>query len=189
MMAGNYSSRILKTLLILGVLSLTATIVACSGGGAETTAPDSRADQIAAKEQAKDKLPPVSSIKQEQSENIQITAVELVKRLNKNNSKKNIKEFFGKYAEITGEVKRADEKRGSLEVTLDGKYEDVLTYINCRINPYTPEDVAAAAAGTTVTVVGQIKALSEWSGDELGSNVRGSGGEAKGQIVKPCKLK
>ena len=91
MMAGNYSSRILKTLLILGVLSLTATIVACSGGGAETTAPDSRADQIAAKEQAKDKLPPVSSIKQEQSENIQITAVELVKRLNKNNSKKNIK--------------------------------------------------------------------------------------------------
>ncbi len=188
-MAGNNFSRIIKTLLILSCLSLVATVVACSSGESETPGSDSRASQIAAKEQSKEKLPPVSSIKQEQSENIQITAVELVKRLNKNNSKKNIAEFFGKYAEITGEVKRADEKRGSLEITLDGKYDDVLTYINCRINPYTPEDVAAASAGTTVTVVGQIKALAEWSGDELGSNVRGSGGEAKGQIVKPCKLK
>ena len=188
-MAGNYRYGIIKTLLILGSLVLMAMVVACSGGDSETAVAESRAGQIAAKEQAKEKLPPVSSIKQEQSENIQITAVELVKRLNKNNSKKNIKEFFGKYADITGEVKRVDEKRGSLEITLDGKYDDVLTYINCRINPYTPEDVESASPGSTVTVVGQIKALAEWSGDELGSNVRGSGGEAKGQIVKPCKLK
>ena len=188
-MVGNMCSKKLKTILILSCLALMASVLACSGGEGSEQVVESRASGIAEKEAKKDKLPPVSSIKEAEGDNLQITAEELVKKLNKNNVKKNIKELFGKYADITGEVKRVDEKRGSLEVTLDGKYDAVLTYINCRIQPYTPEDMAAAVVGSTITVEGQIKALKEWSGDELGSNVRAGGGESKGQIVKPCKIK
>ena len=99
-MAGNYRYGIIKTLLILGSLALMAMVVACSGGDSETAVAESRAGQIAAKEQAKEKLPPVSSIKQEQSENIQITAVELVKRLNemkKSNKRNGLKRQFGRH--------------------------------------------------------------------------------------------
>ena len=62
-------------------------------------------------------------------------------------------------------------------------------YIICKINPYTPEEEASVSPGMTVTVEGQIKAMKEWPGSRLGSNVRAGEAEAKGQVVKPCKLK
>jgi hypothetical protein len=188
-MVGNICSKIWKTILILSCLVLMASLLACSGGESVPTKSDSRADAVAAKQEKKEKLPPVSSIKKEEGENIQITAEDLVKKLNKNNVKKNIKQFFGKYADITGEIKRVDLEKGNLEVTLDGHYDSELMYIICKINPYTPEDEASVAPGMTVTVEGQIKAMKEWPGARLGSMVRASDSEAKGQVVKPCNLK
>ena len=188
-MVGNMRSKKLKMILILSCLALMASVLACSGGEGSEQVVESRASGIAEKEAKKDKLPPVSSIKEAEGDNLQITAEELVKKLNKNNVKKNIKELFGKYADITGEIKRVDVEKGSLQVTLDGHYDSELMYVICKINPYTPEDEASLAAGMTVTVEGQIKAMKEWPGARLGSMVRASDGEAKGQVVKPCKIK
>ena len=65
-------------------------------------------------------LPAPSSLVEDEETKLVLTAHELVKGISGNNIKQNIEEYFGKYAEITGIVKRVDAKTSGIDITLDG---------------------------------------------------------------------
>ena len=105
-----------------------------------------------------------------------MSAEELVRKLNQNTTSENINEYFGKYVEVTGEVKKVIESKGSLEVQLDGKHDGYNQYqvenIVCMVNPYASDDISIAALGSIITVSGKLSAMtSDW-----------------GQLIKSCNL-
>jgi|TARA_R110000824_G_scaffold120706_1_gene276305 hypothetical protein len=158
-----------KFLLLLGILFL----VGCSGG--EQVSP---ADKAVVKES----LPAPSSLIEDEETKLTITAHELVKGISGNNIKQNIEQYFGKYAEITGVVKRIDKKVNSVDVTLDGEVDGTLSGVTCRINLSTVDNVKV---GEIETIYGQIKALKEVPGNQVQDQLMI---QSYAQLVRPCSM-
>ena len=134
----------------------------------------------------KESLPLPSSLVEDEETKLTITSHELVKGISKNNIKQNIEEYFGKFADITGTVKRIDEKRNGIHITLDGKTEGKLGYIMCKIANSTLEDVSDISIGDEIIISGQIKALAEIPGDQVQDQLLL---QSAAQIIKPCNIK
>ena len=178
-----------SVLVFASLLTMLVTM-ACSGGGTagegvETHAVEgSPADKVAA--QKKESLPNPSSLAESEDPPLVITAQELVKGISSNNSKQNIKEYFGKFADITGVVRSKDEVRGTLEIVLDGETDGELGFLTCKAAEYDQAKADSISIGDTISISGQIKALSE---------APGQGGQdmnllkALAQIIKPCEIK
>ena len=176
--------------LVLSVCLLAMLVgVGCSGGSStsETATPadtSSPADKVAAAK--KESLPNPSSLSESEDPPMVITAKDLVKGISSNKPKQNIKEYFGKFADITGVVRSKDEVRGTLEIVLDGETEGALGFLSCKASEYDQATADAISPGDTITISGQIKALTE---------APGQGGQdmnllkAKAQIIKPCEIK
>ena len=160
-----------KFVLLLGILFL----VGCSGG--EQVSP---ADKVVVKES----LPAPSSLVENEATTLQITAHELVKGISGNNIKQNIEQYFGKYAEITGVVKRVDARPSGIDITIDGEVDGELGGITCRMT--TVEEINSLKIGDTITIYGQIKALKEVPGNQVQDQLMI---QSYAQLVKPCKIK
>jgi len=174
-------------MLMFGLLVL-LTAIGCSGGGpeasTETIADESPADKVAAKK--KESLPAPSSLSDPAAGALTLTAHDLVIGISGNNIKQNIKEYFGKFADITGPVVSVTELRGTVEVLLDGETDKGLNYVTCKMSDYDQEQLAGISVGEIVTVHGQIKAMKEVPGQAGSDN---NLLKTYGQIVKPCSLK
>ena len=173
-------------MLMFGLLVL-LTAIGCSGGGpeasTETIADESPADKVAAKK--KESLPPPSSLSDPAAGALTLTANDLVIGISGNNIKQNIKEYFGKFADITGPVESITELRGTVELLLDGETDDELSYVMCKMSEYD-EEVTGLSVGQVVPIHGQIKAMKEVPGQAGSDN---NLLKTYGQIVKPCSLK
>ena len=132
-------------------------------------------------------MPPPSSLSDPAAGALTLTANDLVIGISGNNIKQNIKEYFGKFADITGPVSSVTEHRGVLEILIDGEADGELMFVMCKVSDYDQELVAGLSVGETVTVHGQIKAFKEVPG-QAGSDMNNLM-KRYGQIVKPCSLK
>ena len=159
------------------VLGCSLLVTGCSSGGRESSPVD-----IVIKEQS---LPAPSSLVEDEAISLSLTAKELVTGISGNNIKQNIEEYFGKYASITGVVKRIDIKGAAVDVTLDGEIDGELGGIICRINSMlvVVDDIEI---GKTATVYGQIKALKEVPGNQVQDQLMI---QSYAQLVKPCTIK
>tara|TARA_Y100000588_G_scaffold366756_1_gene432809 strand:+ start:68 stop:805 length:738 start_codon:yes stop_codon:yes gene_type:complete len=136
-------------------------------------------------------LPPPSSIKDDTKTVLTITAEELVKGITRNSAQKNIKEYFAKYADITGVVVQVEKgfKTNNYEVLLDGNNGGAeLAFVMCKIFDYDQAEIDKISPGQTVTVHGQIKAMKEVP---TNSALLSSWTEKnfRGQVIKPCEIK
>ena len=165
------------TVLFFIALVLSLLVIGCSSGGQES----SPADSITKEES----LPAPSSLVEDEATKLTLTAHELVKGISGNSIKENIDQYFGKYAEITGVIKRIDLKVTSVDVTLDGEVDGKLSGITCRINPVVPS-AEYSEIGQTITVYGQIKALKEVPGNQVQDQLLIV---SYAQLVKPCDIK
>ena len=174
-------------MLMFGLLVL-LTAIGCSGGEPETSTKlntaDSPADKVAA--QKKESLPPPSSLSDPAAGALTLTAHDMVTGIAGNNIKQNIKEYFGKFADITGPVVSVTELRGTVELLLDGETDKELAFVTCKMSDYDQEQLAGISVGEIVTVHGQIKAMKEVPGQAGSDN---NLLKTFGQIVKPCSLK
>ena len=179
----------LKSVLLSSALLVMLVSLGCSeGNGAstgtklvDTTSP---ADKVAAAK--KESLPAPSTLSESSDPPMVITAKELVQGISKNSPKKNIKEYFAKFADITGVVTRMDEVRGTLEVVLDGETDGELGFVMCKAAGYDEEKAAAISIGDTITVTGQIKAMKENPGQAGQDNMMI---QSLAQVIKPCDFK
>jgi len=173
-------------MIVSGFLILLAAI-GCSESGSPTSTndntSDSPADKVAA--QKKESLPPPSSLADSTEGALSLTAHDMVTGISGNNTKQNIKEYFGKFADITGPVESITELRGTVELLLDGETDDELSYVMCKMSEYD-EEVTGLSVGQVVTIHGQIKAMKEVPGQAGSDN---NLLKTYGQIVKPCSLK
>ena len=130
-------------------------------------------------------LPAPSSLVEDEETKLVLTAHELVKGISGNNIKQNIEEYFGKYAEITGIVKRVDAKTSGIDITLDGEIEGELVGVICRIT--SPSEILdSVKIGDILNIDGQIKALKEVPGNQVQDQLMI---QSYAQLVKPCKIK
>lgn len=178
-----------KRILIFGVLALLGLLIIIpfmwgfsSNDTKDTTVQTFVEDTIGKKES----LPAPSSLVEDEETKLTVTAHELIKGISKNNIKQNIEEYFGKFADITGTVKRIDEKRDGIHITLDGETECKLGYVMCKIAKSTLEDVSDVSIGDEIIISGQIKALAEIPGDEVQDQLLL---QSAAQIIKPCNIK
>lgn len=177
-----------QVIMVLFGLLVLLTVIGCSGQAPEastkTIVDESPADKVAAKK--KESLPAPSSLSDPAAGALTVTAHNLVTGISGNNIKQNIKEYFGKFADITGPVVSVTELRGTVELLLDGETDKELAFITCKMSDYDQEQLAGISVGEIVTVHGQIKAMKEVPG-QAGSdnNIL----KTYGQIVKPCSLK
>jgi len=135
-------------------------------------------------------LPAPSSIKSDKDDVLVITAEELVKGITKNSLKKNIKEYFGKYAEITGDVMSITKGRDTpiIELVLEGNNGDAeVAYVMCVITDYDQAEMDAISEGQSVTITGKITAMAEVPGEGMVSFFTERNFQA--QIVKSCTVK
>ena len=182
------TKRILPVVLIS--MLLTIPIISCGGGDASPSAGSERQKTVA-EVRTEPTLPPPSSLKADTETVLTITAEELVKGITGNSAKKNIKEYFAKYADITGVVKQVakGERTPNYEVLLDGNNGDAeLAFVMCKIFDYDQAEIDALSPGQTVTVHGQIKAMKEVP---AGSGLVASWTQKnfRGQVIKPCEIK
>ena len=166
-------------LAILGLLVIVPFMMA--GCSATTTVPSPTEDTIAKKET----LPSPSSLVEDKTTTLTLTAHELVKGISGNNIKQNIEEYFGKYADITGKVKRVDSKSTGIDVTLDGEIDGELGGIICRMTS-TTDGIDSIQLGDEITVYGQIKALKEVPGNQVQDQLMI---QSFAQLVRPCNIK
>ena len=178
-----------KNILSSWVLLMMLVSLGCSGG-TDASAPtkpvdtSSPADKVAAAK--KESLPAPSTLSESSEPPMVITAKELVQGISSNSPKKNIKEYFAKFADITGVVTRMDDVRGTLEVVLDGETDGELGFVMCKASGYDEEKAAAISIGDTITVTGQIKAMKENPGQAGQDNMMI---QSLAQIIKPCDFK
>ena len=112
-------------LVVLSLLVSMLMIVGCSNG--EESSPADKAIQ-------KESLPSPSSLVEDEATKLTLTAHELVTGISGNDLKQNIEQYFGKYAEITGVVKRVDARASGIDITIDGEVDGELGGITCRMN-------------------------------------------------------
>ena len=149
-----------KNILLSSALLVMLVSLGCSGGTDATAATaatkpvdtSSPADKVAAAK--KESLPAPSTLSESSEPPMVITAKELVQGISSNSPKKNIKEYFAKFADITGVVTRMDDVRGTLEVVLDGETDGELGFVMCKASGYDEEKAAAISIGDTITVTG-----------------------------------
>tara|TARA_B100000029_G_scaffold147098_1_gene142451 strand:- start:5211 stop:5771 length:561 start_codon:yes stop_codon:yes gene_type:complete len=135
-------------------------------------------------------LPAPSSIISAKDDLLIITAEELVRGITKNSVKKNIKEYFGKSAEITGDVMSITKGRDTpiIELVLEGNNGDAeVAYVMCVITDYDQAEMDAISVGHQVTVTGKITAMAEVPGEGMVSFFTERNFQA--QIVKSCNVK
>ena len=113
------TKRILPVVLISMLLMIP--IISC-GGGDSSSSEGSDKPKTVAEVRTEPTLPPPAALKADTETVLTITAEELVKGITGNSAKKNIKEYFAKYADITGVVKQVvkGERTPNYEVLLDG---------------------------------------------------------------------
>ena len=179
----------LKSVLLSSALLVMLVSLGCSesNGTSTNTKPvdtTSPADKVAAAK--KESLPAPSTLSESSDPPMVITAKELVQGISKNSPKKNIKEYFAKFADITGVVTRMDDVRGTLEVVLDGETDGELGFVMCKAAGYDEEKAAAISIGDTITVTGQIKAMKENPGQAGQDNMMI---QSLAQVIKPCDFK
>lgn len=174
--------------LLMAIVSLVG-IIGCESEKRDSVNPGdnkSSADLVK-KEPA---LPAPSSIKSDKDDVLVITAEELVKGITKNSLKKNIEEYFGKYAEITGDVMSITKGRDTpiIELVLEGNNGDAeVAYVMCVITDYDQAEMDAISEGQSVTITGKITAMAEVPGEGMVSFFTERNFQA--QIVKSCTVK
>ena len=162
-------------LVVLSLLVAMLMIVGCSNG--EESSPADKAIQ-------KESLPAPSSLVEDEATKLTLTAHELVTGISGNDLKQNIEQYFGKYAEITGVVKRVDARPSGIDITIDGEVDGELGGITCRMN--TVDGIDSLKIGDITTVYGQIKALREVPGNEVQDQLLI---QSYAQLVRPCSIK
>ena len=160
---------------VLALLVLLLMVVGCSNG--EEVSP---ADNVVKKES----LPAPSSLVEDEATTLTLTAHELVTGISGKALKQNIEQYFGKYAEITGVVKRVDARASGIDITIDGEVDGELGGITCRMN--TVDGIDSLKIGDITTVYGQIKALREVPGNEVQDQLLI---QSYAQLVRPCSIK
>ena len=181
-----------KRILLLALIStfLMIPVISCGGDGTSSSEGSERAKTVA-EVPTEPTLPPPAALKADTETVLTITAEELVKGITGNSAKKNIKEYFAKYADITGVVKQVEkgERTPNYEVLLDGNNGDAeLAFVMCKIFDYDQAEIDAISLGQTITVHGQIKAMKEVP---AGSGLVASWTQKnfRGQVIKPCEIK
>ena len=175
---------------VLISIILIVPIISCGGGDSGSSeAPDRQ--RTVAEVRTEPTLPPPAALKADTETVLTLTAEELVKGITGNSAKKNIKEYFAKYADITGVVKQVEkaERTENYEVLLDGNNGDAeLAFVMCKIFDYDQAEIDSISPGQTVTVHGQIKAMKEVP---AGSGLVASWTQKnfRGQVIKPCEIK
>lgn len=182
------TKRILPAVLISVLLMIP--IISCGGGDASSSEGSDKPKTVA-EVRTEPTLPPPAALKADTETVITITAEELVKGITGNSAKKNIKEYFAKYADITGVVKQVvkGERTPNYEVLLDGNNGDAeLAFVMCKVFDYDQAEIDALSPGQTITVHGQIKAMKEVP---AGSGLVASWTQKnfRGQVIKPCEIK
>ena len=185
----NWNAKGILPIILISTLVMIP-IIACGGGDATSSAGSERAKTVA-EIPTEPTLPPPSSLKADTETVLTLTAEELVKGITGNSAKKNIKEYFAKYADITGVVKQVEkgERTPNYEVLLDGNNGDAeLAFVMCKIFDYDQAEIDAISLGQTITVHGQIKAMKEVP---AGSGLVASWTQKnfRGQVIKPCDIK
>ena len=185
----NWNAKGILPVILISALVMIP-IIAC-GGGDDTSSAGSERAKTVAEIPTEPTLPPPSSLKADTETVLTLTAEELVKGITGNSAKKNIKEYFAKYADITGVVKQVEkgERTPNYEVLLDGNNGDAeLAFVMCKIFDYDQAEIDAISVGDTVTVHGQIKAMKEVP---AGSGLVASWTQKnfRGQVIKPCEIK
>ena len=173
------------------VIVLMIILMAVGCGGGETDA-SKGSDSPAAASIAKKAptLPAPSSIKSDKDDVLAITAEELVRGITKNSVKENIKEYFGKYADITGEVMSISKGRDRpiIELVLEGNNGDSeIAYVMCVITDYDEAAIDKISEGQSVTITGKITAMSEVPGDGMVPFFTEKTFQA--QIIKQCSMR
>ena len=135
-------------------------------------------------ESPKESLPAPSSLVEDEATKLTLTAHELVKGISGNDTKQNIEQYFGKYAEITGVAKRVDARAGGIDVTVDGEIDGELGGVICRMT--TVDGIDSFEIGDTITIDGQIKALKEVPGNQVQDQLMI---QSYAQLVRPCSIK
>ena len=135
-------------------------------------------------ESPKESLPAPSSLVEDEATKLTLTAHELVKGISGNDTKQNIEQYFGKYAEITGVAKRVDARAGGMDVTVDGEIDGELGGVICRMT--TVDGMDSFEIGDTITIYGQIKALKEVPGNQVQDQLMI---QSYAQLVRPCSIK
>ena len=107
---------------------------------------ESPADKVTKKES----LPAPSNLVEDEATKLTLTAHELVKGISGNDTKQNIEQYFGKYAEITGVAKRVDARAGGIDVTVDGEIDGELGGVICRMT--TVDGMDSFEIGDTITI-------------------------------------
>ena len=181
------SRRTFATLVIVLMTILLA--VGCGGG---ETAASEGSDSPAAASIAKrpPTLPAPSSIKSDKHDVLAITAEELVKGITKNSIKDNIKEYFGKYADITGDVMSISKGRDRpiIELVLEGNNGAAeIAYVMCVITDYDEAAIDKISEGQSITITGKITGLSEVPGEGMVPFFTEK--NFKAQIVKQCSMR
>jgi len=164
-----------RQILILSVL-LMVLAMGCSNIEQQEESP---ADKVTKKES----LPAPSSLVEDEATKLTITAHELVKGISGNDTKQNIAEYFGKYAEITGVAKRVDAKTNGIDITVDGEIEGELGGVICRMT--SVDGIDSFEIGDTITIYGQIKALKEVPGNQVQDQLLI---QSYAQLVRPCSI-
>ena len=175
--------------LVIALVAILMT-VGCGGGDSSSSGePDT--PMTVAEVRTEPTLPPPSSLKADTETVLTITAEELVRGITGNSTKKNIKEYFAKYADITGVVVQVEKgfRTDNYEVLLDGNHgEEELAFVMCKIFDYDQAEMDKISPGQTVTVHGQIKAMKEVpSGSGLIASWTAK--NFRGQVIKPCEVK
>ena len=185
----NWNAKGILPIILISTLVMIP-LIACGGGDATSSAGSEMAKTVA-EIPTEPTLPPPSPLKADTETVLTLTAEELVKGITGNSAKKNIKEYFAKYADITGVVKQVEkgERTPNYEVLLDGNNGDAeLAFVMCKIFDYDQAEIDAISVGDTVTVHGQIKAMKEVP---AGSGLVASWTQKnfRGQVIKPCDIK
>ena len=185
----NWNAKGILPIILISTLVMIP-IIACGGGDATSSAGSERAKTVA-EIPTEPTLPPPAALKADTETVLTLTAEEVVKGITGNSAKKNIKEYFAKYADITGVVKQVEkgERTPNYEVLLDGNNGDAeLAFVMCKIFDYDQAEIDAISVGDTVTVHGQIKAMKEVP---AGSGLVASWTQKnfRGQVIKPCDIK
>ena len=189
MIEKSLSRKYLRSLMILMALVASVATTGCESGNVDEVdvGDNSSSADFVKKEPT---LPAPSSIKSDKDDVLVISAEELVKGITKNSVKKNIKEYFGKYAEITGDVMSITKGRDTpiIELVLEGNNGDAeVAYVMCVITDYDEVEMDEISEGQSVTITGKVTAMAEVPGEGMVSFFTERNFQA--QIVKSCNIK
>ena len=179
--------RAFSALVIVAMTILLA--VGCVSGETDASkGSDSPAEASIAKKAPT--LPAPSSIKSDKDDVLAITAEELVKGITKNSIKDNIKEYFGKYADITGDVMSISKGRDRpiIELVLEGNNGAAeIAYVMCVITDYDEAAIDKISEGQSITITGKITAMAEVPGEGMVPFFTEK--NFKAQIIKQCSIR